>query len=416
MNEEKTRCKACKEWIWADATVCPQCQTHQTKELRKTVLLALKELSAITVIFTLIFAVMELNRFADSWFEDSAYVNRLAASASMLMDAGDYSGARKLLADAKKISPTSEEVNVLQMQLTMNSIRENGYPHDAAPVQLLVDSLDVLYHNLGRSRENDAAALTHIAWASYLLRDKGYADVDINLYLDKALALDGSYVYANAYKGEWYLNEEYTSPLKDSLTDAELTTKAQQYFKVALQQNIDSDYIRSRQYYGLRYGGSQASNAEYLKLVFTMVANNDAYFQKHQKRVLGDLFSKLYSAIDELVDSKDEYLENAFLRLSEADITTLKKLINPDDVGINAMFITLLAIARDYNGDDLSAIDGYISAYTLVEKTSYGLRYDIPTLLERICANTERLNPESIARCDDFFAVRVNPKHYRLHP
>jgi len=68
MSDEKKKCKACKELIWADASVCPHCQTEQVKKFHKAMLVTLKVLSSVTVIFTLIFAVMELNRFADSWF------------------------------------------------------------------------------------------------------------------------------------------------------------------------------------------------------------------------------------------------------------------------------------------------------------------------------------------------------------
>lgn len=404
MTEEKIKCKACKELIWADATICPKCQTHQTKQLRKTVLVALKELSAITVIFTLIFAVIELNRFADSWFEKSAYINRLVTSASILIEAGEYPGARKLLADAREISPASEEVNILQMQFAMTSIRERLEP------KVIIDSLDVLYRNLGRNSESDAAVLTHIAQASYLLRDNGYADVGINLYLDKALVLDASYVYANAYKGQWYLNQT-----QESLTDTELTQNAQQYFNVALQQNIDTDYIRDIQLYSLKSNTNQASNAEYLKIIFTMLANNDAYFLNHQKQILYSLSTGFYGAISQFAENNEAYLNNVYLSFSEQNINRIKKLIEsqPDNSHEISIINVLFAVKSELNGDYFSAIENYINAYKLVQETMSGLRYETPKLLKKVCSDTEKLDQESIAQCDNFFTEIVNPEHFR---
>lgn len=217
--------------IWADASICPQCRTQQHKQFRRTVLVTLKELSAVTVIFALIFAVMELNRFADSWFEDSAYASRLAASASMLMDAGEFTGARKLLQEAKAVYPASDEVGAIQKQLAMLSIRKTRYPNNADEAQVIKDSLYSLYRNLGGSKKSDAAVLAHIAWASRLLRDYGYGAVDIDDYLDKALALDRQSVYANTFKGSQYLRMYgEVGPLQES----ERTMKAQQHFTVAL--------------------------------------------------------------------------------------------------------------------------------------------------------------------------------------
>lgn len=404
MTEEKIKCKACKELIWVDATICPKCQTHQTKQLRKTVLVALKELSAITVIFTLIFAVIELNRFADSWFENSAYVNRLVTSASILIEAGEYPGARKLLADAREISPASEEANILQMQLAMTSIREHLEP------EVIIDSLDVLYRNLGRNPESDAAVLTHIARASYFLRDNGYADVDINLYLDKALALDASYVYANVYKGQWYLNQT-----QESLTDTELTQKAQQHFNVALQQNIDTDYIRDIQLYSLKSNTNQASDAEYLKIIFTLLANNDAYFLNHQKQILYSLSTGFYGAISQFAENNEAYLNNVYLSFSEQNMNRIKKLTEsqPDNADKIGIINVLFAVKSELNGDYFSAIENYINAYKLVQETMSVLRYDTPKLLNKVCRDTEKLNQESIAQCDNFFTEIVNPEHFR---
>ncbi|MFV2059008.1 MAG: hypothetical protein ACC707_21325 [Thiohalomonadales bacterium] len=414
MTEEKIKCKACKELIWADATICPQCQTHQTKQFAKTILNSLKELSAITVIFTLIFAVMELNRFADAWFEKSEYVSRLAKSASILMDAGEYAGARKLLADAKKISPVSEEVATLQMQIAVNNIRNSGYATSADEAQAIIHSLNVLYHNLGSTSENDVIAFTHIARASRLLYRRGYKEVDYNLYLDMALALDDSYVYANIYKGLWYLTKYDESALKEALTDAELTQKAQYHFNVALQQNIDSDYIRHLQIPALQRHKSQASAAEYLKLIFTMHANNNTFFLDHQKEILGFLLGELNSAISDLEKNKTTVQNNVYLTLSEKNINIIKKAFKPtqENKRENAIAITLLAITSHHKGDDQGAIEGYMKAYKILENTSNSLRYITLGLVKKVCDNAENLSTESMDLCGKLTVSSFGRVHF----
>ncbi len=405
MSEEKTKCIACKELIWADATICPQCQTHQKKQLGKSLLTALKELSAITVIFTLIFAVMELNRFADSWFENAAYVNRLTSSASMLIDAGEYSGARKLLADAKKISPTSDEVNILQMQLAMIRIRKRG-----GSAQDTIDSLNVLYHNLGRTPKNDATVLAHIAWASYF-DNRNDEKIDINLYLDKALALDETSFYANIYKGMWYLRVYSYLEINNSSNYAQVTEKAQFHFNVALQQNIDTNYVRKIQLSSLTYSKKNLAGFKaYQKIVFSMHDNNDAYFIKNKKYLTSRLLDPYSSAIFAAADSEEVYLKNIYLRQSEQVINTLKEISAKATAHNKSVPIVLLAITNDRNGNYLAAIDGFISAYNIVKNSSYTMLRNIPPLLKRICDKPEKLDPASIARCDYFFTETLKPK------
>jgi len=398
MSEEKTKCIACKEFIWADATICPQCQTHQKKQLGKSLLTALKELSAVTVVFTLIFAVMELNRFADAWFENSTYVSRLVSSASMLIEAGEYSGARRLLADAKKISPTSDEVNILQMQLAMIRIRKRG-----GSAQDINISRNVLYHNLGRSPKSDATVLAHIAWASYSDngRDK---KIDINLYLEKALALDETSLYANIYKGMWYLRVYPYLKLSNPLNNAQITAKAQHHFNMALQQNINSQYVRRIQLSSLIYSADNRTGfEEYQKIVFAMYANNDAYFLNERKRIISKLLKPYTFAILDAVNNKDVYLNNTYLKKSERLINTLKKISVKESPYIKTVPFVLLAIASDHKGDYLSAIENFIIAYKIVMKTSSNMSRDIPVFIKRICDNPEKLEPTSIARCDYFF-------------
>ncbi len=401
-EEEKTKCIACKESILAGATICPQCQTYQKKQLAKSLLSVLKELSSVMVIFSLIFAVMELNRFADSWFENSAYVSRLVTSASMLIEAGEYTGARKLLSDAKKISPSSEEVNVLQMQLAMISIRDNAPSRTPTEIQITTHSRDVLYHSLGRSPKSDATVLAHIAWASYLIEDS-QTRVDINLYLDKALSLDKASVYANLYKGRWYLDIYPYLQLSDPMTDAEIITKAQEYFEVALQQNIDYDYIRKVQLASLKYYTGNSNSAAYLETVLSMHANNDPYFIRNQKQVVSNLFHQFYSAINDALAHEDEYLNNIFLRQNNQVINTLKKISSPMTPYQKSIFIVLTAIENNFKKDYLSAIDNHIKAYKLIKETSSGLRYKIPAFLKNICKKSELLDPQSIERCNYFF-------------
>lgn len=410
MDDEKKKCRSCKELIWAEASICPNCRTQQNKPILKTILLTLKEFSVVTVILSVIFAVIEFNRFADSWFENSAYADRLAGTASMLLETGDFSGARTLLSDAQKAHPASSKVGGIQKQLAMFSIRERGNPQTPKEVEELEKSLHSLYRSLGKSDANDADALAHIAWATYLLDDEGYASVDINKYLDKALTIDKSSVYANTYKGMWYMRSIYTYK---TLSELEIVNKAQQHFNTALQQGINSSYVRRFQLSALNsHSKSHIGQSHYVKLVLAMRANNDAYLENNQKRVFGPLTGYLYKAIaQDVKENSKTIMENVFFTLNNEEIDSIKDLFekNTKSPGLGQVFS---AILNERKGNYLQALDDYIAAYILVKDTGSGFRYDIPKLISRICSAPENRAPELKPKCDNFFE-KVDPKHFR---
>jgi hypothetical protein len=414
MDDEKKKCRSCKELIWAEASICPKCRTHQNKPILKTILLTIKEFSVITVILSLIFAVIELNRFADSWFENSAYADRLARTASMLLDTGDFNGARTLLSDAQKAHPASSKVGGIQKQLAMISIRESGFPQKPKEVEELKKSLHSLYRSLGKSDTNDADALAHIAWATYLLRGKGFASVDTNKYLDNALTIDKSSVYANTYKGMWYMRTIYTN---NALSELEIINKAQQHFNTALHQGINSSYVRGFQLsalnsYGYSDSDSHIRQLHFVKLVLAMHANNDAYLEKNQERVFVPLRRYLYDAIKQ--DAKENsktFMENVFFTLNNEEINSIKDLFEKNTES-KELELVLSAILNDKKGNYLQALDDYIAAYILVKKTGSGFRYNIPILISRICFAPENIAPELKPKCDNFFE-KVDPNHFR---
>ena len=411
MDDEKKKCRSCKELIWAEASICPRCRTQQNKPILKTILLTLKEFSVITVILSLIFAVIELNRFADSWFENSAYADRLAGTASMLLDTGDFNGARTLLSDAQKAHPASSKVGGIEKQLAMLSIRESGLPQKPKEVEDLKNSLHSLYRSLGKPDTNDADALAHIAWATYLLRDKDYASVDTNKYLDKALTIDKSSVYANTYKGMWYMRTIYTNK---TLSELEIVNKAQQHFNTALQQGINPSYVRRFQLSALNSDSkSHIGKLHYVKLVLAMRANNDAYLEKNQEWVFGRLNRYLFDAIGQDVgENSKTIMENVFFTLNNEEIDSIKDLFekNTKSPGLGQVFS---AILNEGKGNYLQALDDYIAAYILVKDTMSGFRYDIPKLISRICSAPENRAPELKPKCDNFFE-KVDPSHFRL--
>jgi hypothetical protein len=410
MDDEKKKCRSCKELIWAEASICPKCRTQQNKPILKTILLTLKELSVVTVILSLIFAVIEFNRFADSWFENSAYADRLAGTASMLLDTGDFSGARTLLSDAQKAHPASSKVGGIQKQLAMISIRENGFPQKPKEVEELKKSLHSLYRSLGKSDTNDADALAHIAWATHLLRDKDYASVDINKYLDKALAIDKSSVYANTYKGYLYMRTIYSN---NTLSELEIVNKAQQHFNTALHQSNNSGYVRRLQLSGLNSDSkSYIGKSQYVKLVLAMRATNDAYLENHQEWVYGRIQKYLYEAIAQNAqDNSKTIMENVFFKLNNEEINSIKELLGKN-TGAPWFEYMFSAMLNEDKGSYLQALDDYITAYNLVKNTSYGYRYDIPILISRICSAPENKAPELKPKCDNFFE-NIDPNHFR---
>ena len=412
MDDEKKKCRSCKELIWAEASICPKCRTQQNKPILKTILLTLKELSVVTVILSLIFAVIEFNRFADSWFENSAYADRLAGTASMLLDTGDFSGARTLLSDAEKAYPASSEVGGIQKQLAMISIRERGSPQNPKEGEELKKSLHSLYRSLGTSDTNDADALAHIAWATYLLDDndvdEDYASVDINIYLDKALKIDNSSVYANTYKGYWFMRTIYTN---NTLSELEIVNKAQQHFNTALHQGINTSYVRGLQLSALGSDSkSHIGKLHFVKLVLAMRANKDAYLEKNQKWVFDRLIRYLFAAIEQDVrgDSKT-IMEDVFFTLNNEEINSLQELLEKDTKapGLEQVFS---AILNEEKGSYLRALDDYSAAYILVKDTSFGFRYDIPILISRICSAPENRDSKLKSKCDNFFE-KVDPNH-----
>lgn len=328
----------------------------------------------------------------------------------MLLETGDFSGARTLLSDAQKAHPASSKVGGIQKQLAMFSIRERGNPQTPKEVEELEKSLHSLYRSLGKSDANDADALAHIAWATYLLDDEGYASVDINKYLDKALTIDKSSVYANTYKGMWYMRSIYTYK---TLSELEIVNKAQQHFNTALQQGINSSYVRRFQLSALNsHSKSHIGQSHYVKLVLAMRANNDAYLENNQKRVFGPLTGYLYKAIaQDVKENSKTIMENVFFTLNNEEIDSIKDLFekNTKSPGLGQVFS---AILNERKGNYLQALDDYIAAYILVKDTGSGFRYDIPKLISRICSAPENRAPELKPKCDNFFE-KVDPKHFR---
>ena len=417
MEDEKKKCRSCKELIWADASVCPKCRTHQKRQLHKKILLGLKDLSSITIIFTLIFAVMELNKFADAWFDNSAYAERLAKSASLLIDSGDFVGARKLLSDAKEIHPASKKVGTIQTQLALISIRESWYPEsDKKKEQILKDSLDSLYRALGKENSNDADVLAHIAWATHLLSYYGYDSVDINIYLEKALALNPSSGYANAYKGFWYLQLYKPKGISAPLSKEERVRKAQQHFKVALKQNVSLYHIRRLQVTSLdrittigkdNYDDRRFGDLELIKIVLDMHSNDEEYFHKQNGYLRRQIGGYVEWALDNIKGSRSsilekdrkKYLEYVFLSLNDQEIHTIKEILEAKS-NRNVHSVFLSAIINHEKEKYNEAIEGYIATYKIEQYPFYQATLK---LLKGVCAKKENLNAKAIALCDDFF-------------
>jgi hypothetical protein len=411
MEDEKKKCRSCKELIWAEASICPKCRTQQSKPILKTILLTLKEFSAVTIIFSLIFAVMEFNRFADSWFENSAYADRLAITASMLLETGDFNGARTLLSDAQNAYPASSKVWVIQKQLAMISIRESGRPQNPQEVKELEKPLNSLYRSLGKSDTNDADALAHIAWATRLLGDEDYASVDINKYLDKALTIDKSSVYANTYKGMWYMRS--LNYANNTLPELEIINKAQKHFNTALRQGINPIYVRDLQLAALNRD-SHISASYYVKLVLAMHANNDTYLEKSQEGVVRSLANYFFRAIDLNANKNSKtFMENVLFTLNNDEINSIKALFKKHTQS-KRLGQVLSAILNEEKGNYLQALDDYIAAYALVKNTGSGFRYDLPILISRICSAPENIAPELELKCDIFFE-NIDPNHFRKH-
>ena len=322
--------------------------------------------------------------------------------------------------DPKKITPAAESVSVVQQQLAMISIRKSRVANTPESVQELKESLYALYHNLGRSDKEDAAILAHIAWASRRLGDNGYGSVDINQYLDKALILDSSSVYANTYKGYLYLGSSWNRDNGVNLSDQDLVAKAQQHFKVALAQSVDLNYVRGLQLSALKSRENLASASEYVKLILVLYANKDAFFEKHSKKITTDVESLFYAAFKS--DDK-AFMDKVFLSLSKPEVGLLKEVFdfipnkrheqNAGQGYALSYSVLLAANISEKEGDYSRAIKEYIDGYNIVKDTMSGFRYRIPKVLKVICSSTEMIGPESKTVCDKFFEHTVDSRHSR---
>ena len=421
MEEEKIKCRACREPIWLDASVCPHCQTKQNKRFHQTILFSLKELSAITVIFTLIFAVVELNKFADAWFENSAFAERLATSAEMLIDTGDYQSARKLLSDAKEISPASEKVSNLQKNLAMITIRKNAYSSDSSPKEIEI-SLDYLYHALGQSQQSDADILAHIAFANFLLGRS--SSVDINLYLEKALALDRNNLYANAFKAVWYLRVftlDKNSPVEATI---EVIEKIRKHFEIALSHNTEIRFIRKLQLKTLHnykdgrnfeYRRKRFGDVEYVKAVLEIYKQDRTYFDTWGSNIHYHLEESLkwglanYFGHRQAIQNteKSAYLDKVFLSLSTQDTNLILNIFrNNPEFEIHSYLITALLNEKNSHYDEAirelviaNALSQLNHRYTdiLLEFQNYSLQ-----LLKELCTKQDVLNTHSKELCIEF--------------
>lgn len=407
--EKKKACVACKEMIHIQASVCPHCQTQQKKLLRKKILDGIRQLSTLTLVFSLVFAVIEFSRFVDSWLAKSEYAERLAKSASLIVEAGDLESAWDILMEARAINPSSQEIAKLQIQLAMQRVRYDRYESTNEKVKQLKEVIFSLYRGLGLSSEVDADVLAHIAWTYHVLQNMESVNksIDIKPFFEKAFILNNNSVYANTYMGYLYLRQAEKVVDEHNLSEQELVAQSLRYFNRALATNIDTEYVRMMQFTALYSQNNQFSNAEYIQLALEQIKQNSPFSIQHKTMIVKHIEGIFYSAIEKEIKDNSEFLQYVFLSLTQNDknlIVDLLKSIEQERKYSDLFF----ARENEAKGNGQMALEGYITAYEAVKNTTFGLGFVITKMIKRICDTQQR---DILLSCDKFFNEIVKPKH-----
>ncbi len=290
---QKKKCIACREWIETDASLCPQCQSPQSRSKLQFIGDILKWSGGITVIISLLVGVVQVNTLFQNWQERQKTIMELVKGADIQANSEDYAGAWQLYEQALQLEPGSQLARSGQVMLAMNWLKNIRTRNEGTFSEIVVKVVPVLYRGTASATGKDAANLfAHIAWANFLRHREGHSELKVDAHFARALKIDPDNVYAHTMWGFWMLWQ------------GKALDKVNQHFSAALKTGLDPEYVRDLQLSGLNNviydnRGEQsyrhlAAN-EMIHILNDIRKNKEAI--KPRRRTIRNLFSRAYYSI-----------------------------------------------------------------------------------------------------------------------
>ena len=201
-----TDCVACLKPIPAESTICPHCQTDQTRPAK-----TIAWVSGALALVSLVLGVIALNVAVQDWREKRAAIEQLTAGAEKAMASNDFGTAQHDYRQAAELDRTSAALQEGQTRLALRWLRTSAVnPQEGETYREMADSLmPHLYQGLeGKPAKAQADLWAHIGWAHHLrqlaretLQMRPHVIRHIEGLYDRAFVLDPHNVYAHAFAG-----------------------------------------------------------------------------------------------------------------------------------------------------------------------------------------------------------------------
>lgn len=327
-NQATKLCRACKEPIKVDATICHHCQTVQKRSLWYPIGNTLKWLGGVTAVFSLLFTLVSANQFLADWRQRQTAINELVTAANEQREIGEYQRAWNSYKEVLTIDPTHSAAGKEQLNLALIWMRTKIRALDIEATREFVEQLiPVLYKGLATPNKQEKATIyAHLSWGEYLNQGSVGWDIvargqpkKIIHFVDKALNIDPHNNYALAFKAHYMARRFYGDNIDYVQVDS--------IFTDVLNRTMNKSYMREIQFYTYtphhaNSSGAVSNRTEYIPLNALAISTFASLLDKNQ--TLTDLqkqfmylifqYRVVNNTLFEMVDKSDKHHVEVVLR------------------------------------------------------------------------------------------------------